>query len=84
MEVTSAGDKLTLPQVDVKNVVTTARVNDGDTIILGGLIDKNTDKEDSGIPVVGDIPILGWLFKTRVETDAVRELVVVMNIKGVQ
>ncbi len=67
VEVTSAGDKLTLPQVDVKNVVTTARVNDGDTIILGGLIDKNTDKEDSGIPVVGDIPILGWLFKTRVE-----------------
>ncbi len=84
VEVTSAGDKLTLPRVDVKNVVTTARLNDGDTIILGGLIDKNTDKQDTGVPVVGDIPILGWLFKTRVETDAVRELVVVMNIKVVQ
>jgi len=84
VEVTSAGDKLTLPRVDVKNVVTTVRVNDGDTIILGGLIDKSTDKTDTGVPVVSDIPILGWLFKTRVNTDAVRELVVVMNIKVVK
>lgn len=84
VEVTSAGDKLTLPQVDVKNVSTTVRVSDGDTIILGGLIDKNHDKTDSGIPGVSNIPILGWLFKTRTENDEIREMVVVMNVRVVK
>lgn len=84
VEVTSAGDKITLPRVDVKNVSTTVRVNDGDTIILGGLIDKTHDKTDTGVPVLGDIPVLGWLFKTRADNDAVRELVIVMNIRVVK
>ena len=83
VEVSSAGDKLTLPQVDVKNVSTTVRASDGDTIILGGLIDKNHDKTDNGLPVVSDIPVLGWLFKTRVENDEIREMVIVMNVRVV-
>ncbi len=83
VEVTSGGDRITLPQVDVKNVSTTVRVGDGDTIILGGLIDKAQGETDTGVPVLSDIPILGWLFKTRKSTDAVRELVIVMTVKVV-
>ncbi|WP_172961707.1 pilus (MSHA type) biogenesis protein MshL [Desulfovibrio ferrophilus] len=84
VEVTNAGDKITLPQVDVKTVNTTVRVKDGDTIILGGLIDKSTSKSDNGIPVMSDIPVLGWLFKTRTDNDAVRELVIVMQVRVVK
>lgn len=84
VEVTNAGDKITLPQVDVKTVNTTVRVKDGDTVILGGLIDKTTSKSDAGVPLASDIPVLGWLFKTRTNTDAVRELVIVMQVRVVK
>jgi len=84
VEVTQAGDKITLPQVDVKTVSTTVRVKDGDTIILGGLIDKSTSKSDNGVPLMSDIPVLGWLFKTRTDNDAVRELVIVMQVRVVK
>ncbi|WP_461210028.1 pilus (MSHA type) biogenesis protein MshL [Desulfocurvus sp. DL9XJH121] len=84
VEVTTAGDKIALPRVDVKTVNTTVRVNDGDTIILGGLIDKSHSKTDAGLPAVSDIPVLGWLFKTRTETDVIREMVIVMNVRVVK
>jgi len=84
VDVTGAGDKITLPKVDVKNVATTVRVNDGDTIILGGLIDKDTTKTDTGVPGLSRVPLLGWLFKSRAETDVVRELVIIMTIRIVK
>ena len=83
-DVTSSGDKITLPKVDVKNVSTTVRANDGDVIILGGLIDKSSSKTDTGIPGLQNIPVLGWLFKGRTVSDQVRELVIIMSIKVVK
>ena len=83
-DVTTSGDKITLPQVDVKNVSTTVRVNDGDVIILGGLLDKTTSKTDEGIPGLQSLPVLGWLFKGRTMNDAVRELVIIMSIRVVK
>lgn len=83
-DVTAGGDKITLPRVDVKNVSTTVRVNDGDVIILGGLLDKGASKTDEGIPGLQSIPVLGWLFKGRTVTDEVRELVIIMSIKVVK
>jgi len=83
-DVTASGDKISLPKVDVKNVLSTVRVNPGDVIILGGLIDKTTGKTDTGIPGLSDIPILGWAFKGRAQTEIVRELVIIMDIRVVQ
>jgi MSHA type pilus biogenesis protein MshL len=82
--VTGAGDQISLPKVEVKNVSTTVRVSDGDTIILGGLIDKDTGKTDSGVPGLSQVPGLGWLFKSRTQIESVRELVIIMNIRVVQ
>ncbi|MEW5774247.1 MAG: hypothetical protein AB1916_12075 [Thermodesulfobacteriota bacterium] len=83
-DVTASGDKISLPKVDVKNVMSTVRVSPGDVIILGGLIDKTTGKTDSGIPGLSDIPVLGWAFKGRAQTEVVRELVIIMDIRVVQ
>ena len=79
-----SNNQITLPVVQVKNVMTSTRVSDGDGVILGGLIDKSTDNTDEGVPGLKDIPGLGWLFKTRAASDNVRELVVIMNIRVVQ
>lgn len=84
VEVTAAGDRISLPVVQVKNVATTVRIKSGDTIMLGGLIDKTSNKTDDQIPGLGSLPGLGWLFKTRTETQGVRELVFIMTIRVVQ
>ena len=84
VEVTASGDRISLPVVEVKNVSTTVRVKSGDTIILGGLIDKDSNKTDDQVPGLGSIPGLGWLFKTRTVNEDVRELVFIMTIRVVQ
>jgi len=83
-QITADGARITLPVVDVKNVSTSVRVKNGETIILGGLIDKETSKIDNGVPGLMSLPGVGWLFKSRASIEAVRELVIIMTIRNVQ
>lgn len=51
-------------------------VNNGDTAVLGGLVRDEDTVEEKKVPLLGDIPILGWLFKSkRVETNKVNLVV---------
>ncbi|MFA7166029.1 MAG: hypothetical protein WC124_09360 [Desulfoplanes sp.] len=75
------GTTVTLPVVDVRNVTTSVRAHDGDTIILGGLIYKSGSKTDNSVPGAGEIPGLGWLFNSRVDSESVKELVIIMHIR---
>ena len=47
-----------------RTIDTTAIVKDGHTIVLGGLIDESSTTTDSRVPCLGDIPGLGWLFRS--------------------
>jgi type II secretory pathway component GspD/PulD (secretin) len=40
-------------------------VGNGDTLVIGGVIEKTQDKGEAGVPVLRSIPILGWLFKNK-------------------
>ena len=46
-----------------RNIDTTLVLNDGETAVLGGLMVEKETRDESKVPVLGDIPILGWLFK---------------------
>jgi general secretion pathway protein D len=48
-----------------RSAETSVMVADGDTIVLGGLVRDKTSEVINKIPLLGDIPILGWLFKSR-------------------
>ncbi|MBI4924993.1 MAG: type II secretion system secretin GspD [Bdellovibrio sp.] len=48
-----------------RNIKTSVVVSDKDTIVLGGLIRDNTSDIVSKIPILGDIPLLGWLFRSK-------------------
>ncbi len=48
-----------------RNLETSVVVNDGDTIVLGGLISDQQLENITKVPILGDIPILGWLFKSK-------------------
>jgi type IV pilus assembly protein PilQ len=64
------------PNVSSRTLSTTVRLNDGETITLGGLI-KNTESESHNkIPILGDIPLLGALFRTNTKSIQKTNLIV--------
>ena len=64
------------PNVSTRTISTTVRLNDGETITLGGLM-KNTESEGHDkIPILGDIPLLGTLFRTNTKNHSKTNLVV--------
>jgi general secretion pathway protein D len=48
-----------------RNIETTVIVKDTNTVVLGGLIDDSFSVTETKVPCLGDVPLLGWLFKTR-------------------
>jgi type IV pilus secretin PilQ/predicted competence protein len=63
------------PILNNRKVDDILRVKDGDTIVLGGLIDDEVTKTTSKVPLLGDIPILGALFKNVNNTKIHNEIV---------
>ena len=62
--------------ISTKNLTTQAMVEDGGTLIVGGIYEEETGDGVRKVPLLGDIPVLGNLFKTRSRTEARRELLV--------
>ena len=64
------------PNVSTRAITTTVRLNDGETIILGGLVKNQETSAKQKIPFLGDIPIIGALFRTNVKARTKSNLVV--------
>ena len=47
-----------------RTIDTTVIVKDGNTIVIGGLIDDSITETETKVPCLGDIPLMGWLFKS--------------------
>ncbi|MCL2669475.1 MAG: type II secretion system secretin GspD [Syntrophaceae bacterium] len=65
-EVDAAGSKILAPTTLKRTAKTTVTIKDGETVVIGGMIEDNTDTGTYKVPLLGDIPLLGWLFKSRV------------------
>ncbi len=52
------------PTTFKRTATTTVLVNDADTIVIGGIIGHDATESEYKVPLLGDIPVLGWLFKT--------------------
>ncbi|MBL8848952.1 MAG: hypothetical protein JNG89_04680, partial [Planctomycetaceae bacterium] len=59
----STGNVITSPVKDITTAITSAKVQDGQTVVIGGLITKTEDVLESKVPYLGDIPILGAAFR---------------------
>ncbi|HEG44772.1 MAG TPA: hypothetical protein ENH94_12080 [Phycisphaerales bacterium] len=64
------------PEVDTRKLSTTVLVRNGQTVALGGLRKKEMARKARKVPILGDIPLLGELFKSEVENEITTELVV--------
>ena len=69
----------TLPVTEKRTVDTTVIVKDNQTVVIGGLIDDTTDRNERKVPVLGDIPVLGWLFRDRSELNTKTNLYVFLT-----
>ncbi len=64
------------PPIKTSSVESTVVVKDGDTIVIGGIYYTVESKSKEGVPWLSDIPIIGWLFKTKGIDNTKRELLI--------
>ena len=67
------------PAVATKRVKTQVRVNNGETLVLGGIFDQNELNNVSKVPFLGDLPMLGNLFKTTHKQNNKTELIIFLT-----
>jgi type IV pilus assembly protein PilQ len=71
---TSAG-----PAINVRRVKTQVRVNNGETAILGGIFTQNLRNDTEKVPFLGDLPVLGNLFKSTSKKDEKTEMLIFLT-----
>jgi type II secretory pathway component HofQ len=65
-----------IPRIDIQNVSTLATVRDGETVALGGLVDKTTSSGGLKVPYLSRLPLVGPLFKTNANSIDDTELLI--------
>ncbi|MEN8126311.1 MAG: hypothetical protein ABFR90_00735 [Planctomycetota bacterium] len=68
-----------LPNKEQTKVLTNVLVKDGQTVVLGGLFQEQTDLTRGQTPILGDVPVVGELFKNTADTSIRTELVVLLT-----
>ncbi|MGE5115781.1 MAG: type IV pilus secretin PilQ [Betaproteobacteria bacterium] len=71
------------PAINTKHVKTQVLVENGGTIVIGGIFTQNEREDVTKVPFLGDVPVLGNLFKTRTRSSAKTELLVFITPKVV-
>ncbi len=74
--ITGVGD---VPNTTSRTLSAEVAVHDGETIILGGFIRNSETKSKAGVPILKDIPVLGYLFRSTGDSKERKELIVLMR-----
>jgi general secretion pathway protein D len=61
-EATASGDDYVAPSFTTRSLTSNLQVEDGQTLVLGGLIKRSDQVVKSGIPILSQLPLIGWLF----------------------
>jgi len=70
-----------VPTIDTRDVKTTVLVNNGDTVVLGGIYETNQTVSTTKVPLLGDLPLLGWLFRNTSTVNDKDELLIFVTPK---
>jgi type IV pilus assembly protein PilQ len=70
-----------VPSINTKKVETQVVVENGGTVVIGGVYKQDSTDDTRQIPLFGDIPIIGWLFKTNTLDKVKKELLVFISPK---
>jgi len=64
------------PTIQRKEATTQLLVRDGDTAVIGGILTRNQSYGRRQVPVLGDLPLIGWLFRNKTRSDRRSELII--------
>ena len=70
-----------VPSVNTKKVATQVLVENGGTVVIGGVYTQNNISAENKVPLLGDVPLLGWLFKNQEKRDEKKELLIFITPK---
>ena len=73
-----------VPSIDTKNVITQIAVNNGDTAVIGGIYEETVNNDVTKVPFLGDLPVLGYLFKTTNKNIEKSELLIFLTPRVVK
>jgi MSHA type pilus biogenesis protein MshL len=73
------GSSVGLPVVNIREMSTTVRVKDGDMLVIGGLISDMNDQTGNFAPVLGEIPLVKYLFGHEEKVKNKRELIILLK-----
>lgn len=65
--------------INTKHVKTQVRVQDGGTVVLGGIFEDTDKNDEARVPGLGEVPVLGWLFRNRQQLRRRSELLVFLT-----
>jgi general secretion pathway protein D len=67
------------PDLSRRQISSVVSVQDGSRIVLGGLINRKSTNTTTKVPLLGDIPVLGYMFKQEGLSEKVEELVIIIE-----
>ncbi|MDX8386846.1 MAG: type IV pilus secretin PilQ [Gallionella sp.] len=70
-----------IPSINTKRVSTQVLVENGGTVVIGGIYTQDESKSSNKVPLLGDIPVIGWLFREETKVDNKRELLIFITPK---
>jgi type IV pilus assembly protein PilQ len=70
-----------VPSIDTREITTQVLVNDGQTVVLGGILETERRETEKKVPYLGDVPVLGRIFKTTGKTNNKDELLIFVTPK---
>ncbi|HMH27245.1 MAG TPA: type IV pilus secretin PilQ [Steroidobacteraceae bacterium] len=70
-----------VPSIDTRQIITQVLVNDGQTVVLGGILDTTKSKSANKVPFFGDIPFIGALFRSTIDVNNKTELLIFITPK---
>ena len=74
----------TIPAIDTREISTQVLVDNGNTVVLGGIYEQENRNTVNKIPFLGDIPILGAAFRNKVTVSNKKELLIFVTPKILQ
>ena len=69
------------PTINKKEVRTEVLVENGGTVVIGGVFTQDVGDSTQKVPLLGDIPVIGWLFKNNIKSDKKSELLIFITPK---
>ncbi len=76
-----ASGGVNVPTINTREISTQVLVNDGQTVVLGGILSTTDREDDTKVPYLGDIPVLGHLFKSTTHQNNKDELMIFITPK---